>query len=223
MTTVARSALRSKVQTFVRDTVGKKWSTDDLNMFINMAIVQWTTDVPIASSTPYDVVAEQHAYDLPGNATCAYFVRGYFENTVEEEILAPMQLAPGTWLTNNEPRRYVVGYPTDSQLYLPRLPLGTSFTLHYGAVHGELDDDNDTLDLRLHRWGEQAVVAYACYLAHLPYAASRARLRQYVRRPELDTGNPMEREAENWLERYKDLLQEHAQPSVWEFVRLGRT
>ncbi len=223
MATVARSTLRSKVQLFTRDTAAKKWATDDLNTMINMAIVQWTTDVPIASSTPYDVVTNQHEYDLPGNAACVYFVRGYFETTAEQEFLAPMQLTPGAWPTLNEPRRYIVGFPIDGQFYLPRLPLGTSFTLHYGAVHNELATDQDLLDLRLCRWGEQAVVFYTCYLAHLPYAASRARLQQWARRPDIDVGNPLAEEAGRWLERYNDLLRDHAEPAMYEFVRLDRT
>lgn len=223
MATIALSTLRSRAQLFLRDTASKKWSAADLNELINMAIAQWTTDVPIASSTPYAVVTGQHVYDLPDNATRVYSVQGYFETTSEQEFLAPMQIAPGTWLTSNEPRRYIVGFPTDQQFYLPRLPQGTSFTLYYGAVHNELLTDESTLDLRLHRWGEQAVVFYTCYLSHLPYAASRARLQQWARRPEIDVGNPLAEEAARWLDRYQDLLHEHAEPYMWEFVRLGRT
>jgi len=223
MATVALSALRTKLQTLLKDTAARKWSADDLDTYINMALVQWTTDLPIASSNSYTVVADQNAYDLPENAISVSWVYGYFEGTAQQEFLSPMTLRPGAWPINDEPRRYIVGFPLDTQFYLPREPGGSTFTLYYMATHTELSSDTDTLDLRTFRWGEQAVLAYAAYLAHKPYSASRARLRQWARRPDVDTGNPLEDQAQGWLEMYEDLIEKYAEPITYEFIRMPRT
>lgn len=223
MATVALSTLRSRVQTFLKDTDAKKWSADDVDTFINMAITQWTTDVPIASANSYTVVSSQHEYGLPENALSISNVYGYFESASNQEFLAPMSAPrPGIWNQLDEPRRYIVGFPLESQFYLPRLPQGSTFTLYYGASHTTLVNNTDTLDLRTHRWGEQAVIAYACYLAHRPYAASRARLEQWARKQDQNVGNPLQEQAQAWLEEYERLVDKYASPQVLEFVALGR-
>lgn len=222
MATVALSALRSELQTFLKDAAAKKWETSDLDVFINKAIVQWTTDLPIASSVEYAVTGE-HEYALPSNAVSVRWVRGYFENASNQEFIAPMQIGPGTWIALDEPRRFIVQFPTEEQFYLARLPSGTSFTLYYGAVHDELVGDTDTLDLRLQRWGELAVVSYAAHLAYLPYAASRARLEQWATKQDLNVNNPLMEQALAWLEKYEDLMKQHTGPKTYDFVRLERS
>jgi len=223
MATVALSTLRSKLQTFLKDTAAKKWTTTDLDTFINLAITQWTTDVPIASSNSYTVVSDQHEYDMPENAVDVRNMYGYFESTSTQEYLAPMQIRPGAYALNDEPRRYVVGFPTETQFYLPREPRGTSFTLYYGATHSPLALDTDTLNLRTHRWGELAVLYYAAYLAFLPYSASRARLEQWARKQDLNVQNPLAEEAQAYMDRYIELREQYTGPVVYEFVRLDRT
>lgn len=220
MATVALSTLRSTLQTFLKDTAAKKWTATDLDTFINLAITQWTTDVPIASSNSYNVAG--HEYDLPDNATDVRSVYGYFESSSTPEYLAPMQIRPGAFVPSDEPRRYVVGFPTEMQFYLPRLPRGTSFTLYYGATHTPLSADSDTLNLRTHRWGELAVIYYAAYLAFLPYAASRARLEQWARKQDLNVQNPLAEEGLRYLEAYQALIERHTEPVTYEFVGLER-
>lgn len=207
----------------LKDVDARKWSTDDLNTFINIAVEQWTTDVPVGSTKEFTVVSGQKAYDLPSDAVCAYWVLGYFEGAATPEFIAPMTITPGRWSMYNEPRRFIYGYPTDSQFYLPREPQGTSFTLVYGAVHAELDDDADTLDLRQMHWGKQAVIAYAAYQAHLPFSSSHRRREQFKRRPDLDTGDPMGEAAQNWLETYELLVARNAQPAVWTLIKEPKT
>ena len=221
MATVALSTLRLKLQTFLKDTAAKKWTTADLETFINLAVTQWTTDVPIASSNTYVVVAGQHEYTLPENAVDVRTIYGYFESAATQEWLAPMILRPGAFDLNDEPRRYMVGYPTESKFYLPREPQGTSFTLYYGATHSPLSTTVD-LDLRQLRWGELAVLYYSAFLAFLPYSASRSRLEQWARRADLNVGNPLEEEAQRYLDRYEELLERHAEPPVYEFISLER-
>jgi hypothetical protein len=220
MATVALSTLRSKLQTFLKDTSAKKWTADDLDIFINLAIVEWTTELPIASACDVSVVSGEHAYDLPDNAVSVTWVRGYFESTASLETIGPMRMGEGVWTENDEPRRFIVQHPTETQIYLPREPQGDTFTLYYGAVHQELLDDADALDLRLHRWGEQAVIAYAAHLAFLPYSASRARLEQWSRKTDLKVDNPLSDEAVMWLEKYDGLMAKHAKPDTWTMVRL---
>ena len=224
MSTLALSTLRARVRTFVKDSTVKKWTDVDLDMYINMALDQWTTDVPIASSTPYTVVSSQHAYSLPENAACVYHIKGLFlsSSAADEEFIAPVKVIPGAWNTGDEPRRYIVGFPTETQFYLPHVPGGATFTLYYGAYHNFVSNDADLIDFRTHRWGVLAVIAYTLYLAHKPYAASRSRLRQWTQRPEIDTKNPPQDESQAWLETYQDLLDQNTQPATFEFVRLDR-
>lgn len=211
------------MQTFLKDTSAKKWSEADLDTFINLAVTKWTTDIPIASSNSYDVVSGQNAYDLPENAVEIRQVYGYFESTATQEFLAPMQLQPGTaFVTNDEPRRYIVGFPSETEFYLPREPTGSTFMLYYGACHTTLVLGTDTLNLRTHRWGELAVLYYAAHLAFLPYSSSRARLEQWARKQDLNVGNPLSEESQRYLEMYHALVEEHSEPIMYEFVRLGR-
>jgi hypothetical protein len=216
------STLRTTLQTFLKDTDAKKWTADDLDSFIGLAVTQWTTDVPIASSNSYTVVSGQHEYDLPENAVEVRGVYGYFESSGTQEYLAPMHIRPGAWSLNDEPRRYVVGFPTETQFYLPREPRGSSFILYYGACHNPLSLDTDTLSLRMHRWGELAVIYYAAHLAFLPYSASRARLEQWARKQDLNVGNPLMEESQRYRELYQSLIDEHTEPAIYEFVRLER-
>ena len=222
MATVALSSLRSTMQMFLRDTDAKKWTADDLDIFINLAITKWTTDIPIASSNDYTVVADQHEYDLPENTVSVQSVYGYFESSSTKEWLAPMKLRPGSFDASDEPRRFVVGFPMETQIYLPREPRGTSFTIYYKAKHSPLSLDSDTLDLRLEAWGELAVLYYASYLAYLPHAANRARLEQWGRKGDLNVGNPLAEQAMRYKLMYEELLEENCVSGVLEFVRPER-
>lgn len=223
MATIALSALRSKLQTFLRDTSAKKWSTADLDTYINLAIVKWTSDVPIKSSNTLTVVSGQHEYDLPDNTVSVSLLKGYFESSSTQEYLAPMQMKPGAFTDLDEPRRFVVGFPTESQIYVTRAPIsGTTMTLYYGAKHSPLGSDSATLDLRMYAWGELAVLYYAAYLAYLPYSASRARQEQWAGRNDLNVGNPLQEESQKFREAYEQLIAEHTEPASWEFVLLDR-
>jgi hypothetical protein len=223
MATVALSTLRSQLQTFLRDTDAKKWTADDLDSFLNLAITQWTTDLPIATSVDYAVVSGQHEYEVPSNAVSVKWVRGYFENSSTLEFIGPMSVEPGTWASLDEPRRFILQFPTETQFYLPRLPSGSAFTLYYGATHDPLSGDGAVLNLRNQRWGELAVLAYAAHLAFLPYAASRSRLEQWATKQDLKVGNPLQEQAKAWLEKYNQLMDEHSGPATFEFLRLERS
>jgi len=224
MATVALSTLRTTLQTFVKDTDAKKWTEADLNRFINLAVVKWTTDLPMLSSNSYTVVADQHEYTLPENCVVVDWVHGYFESGSTQEYLSPMKIKPGAFVSNDEPRRFVEGFPTDAHFYLPRLPVsGDTFTVYYRAKHTPLVADSDTLDLRRYAWGELAVLYYAAYLAYLPHAASRARLEQWARKADLNVGNPLAEQAERYKLMYNELMEENAVPTTWEFVPEGRS
>ena len=223
MATVALSSLRSTLQTFLKDTQAKKWSGADLRTFINLAITKWTTDLPIRSSTEYTAVSGQHEYDMPENAVSLNLVYGYFESTGTAEWIPTMLIRPGAFVENDEPRRVIVGFPTESQFYLPRESQGSTFTVYYGARHTPLVDDTDTLNLRAYAWGELAVLYYAAYLAFVPYSASRARLAQWAKWPELNVGNPLSEQAELYKQMYEELMEQNAEPVYWEFVSSGRT
>jgi len=223
MATVTLSTLRARVQMFLRDPDTKKWSADDLDTIINLAVRKWTTDIPIKSANDYPVVSDQNEYDMPGNAVSVAYIRGYFETAGTLEFIPPIAVKPGSWYSSEEPRGFIVDFPYEGKFYLPREPRGSTFTLYYGAYHNNLDTDSDTLDLRRLVWGEQAVIAYACFLAHLPYSASRARLEQWARKQDLNVGNPLSEEARLWLNEYNRLMSENSGPDVLQFVSLGRT
>jgi len=223
MATVALSTLRATLQTFVKDTDAKKWTADDLDTFINLAIAKWTTDLPIASSNSYTVVADQHTYTLPENSVGVDWVYGYFESAATQEFISSMKIKPGAFVENDEPRRFIEGFPTDGEFYLPRIPSESTFTLYYRAKHTPLVNDADTLDLRQYAWGELAVLYYAGYLAYLPHAANRARLEQWARKGDLNVGNPLAEQAMRFKLMYEELMEEHAMPVVYEFVPEERT
>jgi len=96
--------------------------------------------------------------------------------------------------------------------------------MYYRAYHGTwLSTDENTVNLGRNRWGEQAIYAYAAYLAFNPSSARRAQLEQWARKGDQKVGNPLEREAERWITLYQSLLDEHGEnPTTWEFARAGR-
>lgn len=228
MATIALSTLRSRLRIMLNDENSKTWPNDStLDLFLNLAIRKYSTDVPVSSYKTYTVATDQttdaHTYTLPDDFTRDYFVRGYFEISSEQENILRANLRPGSWDTGDEPRVYFIDWPNEGNLYLARESLGSTFTLYYGAQQSTwLDDDADTYDLGRNLWGEQAVYAYSAFLAFNPSSARRAQLEQWARRSDLKVGNPLEEEANRWLALYNSLIAMHAEvPIAFEFVEAG--
>ena len=228
MTAIALSTLRSRLRIYLDDADSKNWPNDsDLTLFLNQAIVKYTTDLPIATARTYTVAADQqedeHTYLLPEDFVHDRFLRGVFDAAVAENVRR-LNYQFGSWETADEPKGYLIDWPREGCLYLPREPESDTFTLYYGAFcNTELVEDEDAFDFGRNRWGEQAVYAYAAYLAFNPASARRAQLEQWARKGDQRVGNPLEEEAQRWLDRYRSLLAEHAEvPATWEFARAGR-
>ena len=228
MSTLSLSAMRTRLRILLADENSKTWKTDStLDLFLNLAIIQFTTDLPVSNSHTYtiasDYVGDEHTYTLPADFVYATTVRGYFESGAEMENLPRQHIDFGSWDTGDEPRCYMIDWPSEGYLYLPREPQGSTFTLYYGSYHNTwLDEDSDTFDLGRNRWGEQAIYAYAAFLAFNPSSSQRAQLEQWARRGDLNVGNPLEEEARRWLALYNTLLEEHGEvPETWKFLRVG--
>ena len=227
MSTVTLSTLRTRLRIFLDDSEGTNWTDDALDLFLNQAIVKYTTDLPAASGYVYtvadDAQGDNHTYLLPDNFADDHFVRGEFDSS-EAENISRLNHQFGSWETADEPKGYMVDWPNEGYLYLPREPESATFTLYYGAFHDiELSSDSDTFDLGRNKWGEEAVYAYAAYLAFNPASSNRAMLEQWARKGDQKVDNPLEQEGRRWLERYRELIDEHAEvPVYWEFTRTGR-
>ena len=228
MTTIALSTLRSRLRILLNDTNEKNWPEDShLDLFLNMAIIKYTTDLPSASVHTYtvadDAQGDNNTYLLPDDFVADGFVRGEFDSS-ESENVPRLNVQYGAWTTGDEPKGYLIDHPSEGYLYLPREPESSTFKLFYGAYEDtELVDDTDTFDFGRNRWGEQAVYSYAAYLAFNPSSSARAQLEQWARKGDQRVGNPLEEEAQRWLVRYRDLMSEHAEvPSAWEFSRSGK-
>jgi hypothetical protein len=211
------------------DANSDEWSDAQINMFINYALIKYTHDLPIASACTYTVASDQvgdaHTYNLPDNFVTDSTLKVYLESASTDEFVTKLNIVPGHWTTSDEPKGYILDFPQEGQIYLPRSPEGTTFTLYYGAYHGSwLTNDADSFDLGRNRWGELAVIAYTGYLAFNPTSSTRALLEQWARRGDQNVGNPLEEEAARWLALYRSLLDEHAEvPDYWEFVAKGRS
>jgi len=227
MAAIALSTLRTRLRTYLNDADANYWSNDDLDLFLNHAIVKYTTDMPSSAYETYtvadDAQADNHTYLLPDDFVTDYFVRGEFDSA-ESENVSRLNYQYGAWTTGDEPKGYMVDWPSEGYLYLPREPESTTFILYYGAFQDtELSEDTDTFDFGRNMWGEQAVYAYAAYLAFNPASARRAQLEQWNRKGDQKVDNPLEQEALRWLQRYQTLIAEHAEvPVYWEFTRTGR-
>jgi hypothetical protein len=228
MTTIALSTLRARLRIYLSDTNSKTWSEDsDLDLFLNHAIIKFTHDLPNSSYNLFtvadDQVGDANTYELPTDFVRDAFVRGYFEGVSNPENILRLNIQPGVWETGDEPRGYVIDWPMEGLFYLPRSPMESTFTMYYGAYHEDwLTEDVDTFDMGRNRWGEQAIYAYASFLAFNPSSSRRAQLEQWNRRGDQNVGNPLEEEAYRWLKIYNDLLIEHGEvPSTWEFVPMG--
>jgi hypothetical protein len=224
MATIALSTMRTRLRILLSDSNSKTWQNDtDLDLFLNLALIQFTTDVPIASSVTYTIATDQQAdsrtYLLPANFVDDRFVRGYFESTSKIETIRQRSVEAGAWEEYSEPRCYILDYPSRGDFYLPREPQETDFTLYYRGYHNSwLTDDTDTYNMSRDRWGEQAIYAYAAYLAFNPSSARRAQLEQWARRGDQNVGNPLEEEAARWLALYEELLDRHGHhPVAWRF------
>jgi len=230
MATIALSTLRSRLRILLNDETSKIWKTDStLDLFLNMALRKYTTDMPSASSVQYTVATDQtldaHTYTLPDNYVRDYFIRGYFASGSELENIFRANPRPGSWETGDEPRTYFIDWPLEGSLYIVREAYGATFSLYYGAHQTTwLTNDGDTFNLGRHSWGEQAIYAYAAYLSFNPASAMRAQLEQWARKNDLNVGNPLEEEANRWLTLYTSLIEAHAEiPSAFEFVEAGRS
>lgn len=224
MSTVSLATLRSRLRIYLNDTNKKLWPSDsELDLFLNHAIIKFTHDIPISSYTVYGQTEEDRTYLLPYNFVTDKFVRGSFWGA-DTETIPRLNMAPGTWTPSDEPVGYILDYPAEGYMYLPRRPVSETFTLYYGGYHDTwLEDDADAFDLRRNRWGEEAIYAYAAFLAFNPSSARRAQLEQWARRGDQNVGNPLEEEAARWEALYRSLLADHAEtPDVWEFVRFRK-
>jgi hypothetical protein len=228
MAAIALSTLRSRLRVFLDDTNSKNWPVDaHLNLFINMAIIKYTTDMPISSVKVYtvadDAQADNHTYILPTDLVTDLFLRGQFDSA-EYENVARLNFQYGEWITGSEPKGYFIDHPSEGYLYLPREPESTTFSFYYGACYEDtLESDSDSFDFGRNKWGEQAVYAYAAYLAFNPSSSARAQLEQWARKGDQRVGNPLEEEADRWLQIYRDLIEDHAEiPTTWEFSRAGK-
>lgn len=226
--TVTLSTMRSRLRIFLNDTNEKNWPEDShLDLFLNMAIVKYTNDMPTSSVETYtietDAQADNHTYLLPDDFVTDYFLRGQFDSADYENV-PRINFQYGEWVTGDEPKGYFIDFPSEGYLYLPREPESSTFSLYYGSFSDtNLDDDADTFDFGRNKWGEQAVYSYAAYLAFNPSSSARAQLEQWARKGDQRVGNPLEEEANRWLQRYRDLIEEHAEvPTTWEFSRTGK-
>jgi len=229
MATITLSDLRTRLRIYLSDSNKKLWQNDEeLNLFLNHAIIKFSTDVPSPTGLVYTVETDQQAdsrtYLLPEDMVAPVWVRGNFTTTAVLETVERIYPRPGAWTSNNEPLGFIVDWPQEGQFYLPREPLSSTFTLYYTAFHADwLDEDQDTFNLGRNRWGEQAVLYYAAHLAFNPPASRRAQLEQWNRRTDQNVGNPLEEEAARWLRLYRNLLSEHEEsPITWEFIRQER-
>ncbi|MDD3493378.1 MAG: hypothetical protein PHZ19_07795 [Candidatus Thermoplasmatota archaeon] len=227
MTAISLATLRSRLRVYLNDSNKKLWPNDDeLDLFLNHALIKFTHDVPIPTHQVYTVATDQqgdaHTYLLPEDFVADRFVRGGFQGAGDTETVSRLNMAPGVWAINDEPVGYVPDYPDKGYLYLPRAPYSDTFSLFYGAYHDDwLTEEDDAIDLSRNRWGEEAIYAYAAFLAFNPSSARRAQLEQWARRGDQNVGNPLEEEASRWEALYWSLISNHAQaPAVWEFVRM---
>ena len=228
MATRSLSTLRSRLRTYLSDASSKTWKVDgDLDLFLNHAIVKFTMDVPTRTQKTYTIATDQvgnaNTYAMPDDFVRGYYIRGYFESSTVLENVLEINLHPGSWDDYAEPRGYIVDWPAEGSLYLPRQPDGSTFTLYYGAYHDAwLSSDSETVDLGRRLWGELAILAYAAFLAFNPTSAQRANLEQWARKGDQNVGNPLEEEAQRWLAFYQSLLDDHdAGPAAWDLVEVG--
>jgi hypothetical protein len=224
MTELALSTLRTRLRIYLNDSGSKIWTQNsELDLFINQAIVKFTTDVPERKSVNYTLASgvggDYKTYELPDDFVRARAARGCFSQSSRTETIMKVTLTPGSWVEGQEPVGFIVDFPEEGYIYFPREPLG-SFDLLYAGFHSEpLEEDTDKVDIGRRAWGEQAILAYAAYLAFNPSSARRAQLEQWNRKADQNVDNPLEQEAKRWLAMYSGLLADNAQqPQAWEFV-----
>ena len=228
MTSLSLSIMRSRLRIYLNDTASKLWPVDgELDPFLNHAIVKFTHDLPIAKAHAYTVATDQqgdaHTFLLPDDFVTDRYLRATFWTTYAETVFR-LNVEPGLWVEGDEPTGYILDFPAEGNIYLPREPESATFTLYYSGYHSSwLTDNVDEFDLGRNRWGEEAVYAYAAFLAFNPSSARRAQLEQWGRRGDLNVGNPLDEEAARWKAHYESLLAEHAEaPEAWAFVPTGR-
>jgi hypothetical protein len=221
---LALSDMRSRLRIYLNDKDKKLWPGDeDLDLFLNQAIIQFTTDVPKASRKVYTVVTDQqddaNTYLLPTDLVKARFARGTFGDS-DTETVTRINMRQGAWDAGYEPKGFLIDWPLEGSFYFPRQPTSDTFTLYYGAVHStRLVDNADTFDLGRNLWGEQAIYFYAAFLCFNPSSSRRAQLEQWARKTDQNVGNPLEEEGKRWHNLYKELINDNADlPAVWEFA-----
>jgi hypothetical protein len=222
MTQLALSTLRSRLRIYLNDTGSKIWTANsELDLFINQAIVKFTTDVPTKKYVIFTSASgvDSRTYPLPEDFVRARAARGSFTSASRTETIMKISLTPGSWTEGQEPIGYIVDFPESGYIYFPREPIGNIELMYVGFQSTPLEEDADKIDIGRIAWGEQAILAYAAYLAFNPSSARRAQLEQWNRKADQNVDNPLEQEAKRWLGMYQGLIADNmSQPQAWEFV-----
>lgn len=208
-------ALVTKTRMYLRDPSAKRWKSDsDIEQFLADAATAWSTELPFSSTMSF--VASGNEYYLPIDFVDMYMIEGSFTNASVTERIIPGGIGTGVWRTGEEPISVLVHYPTESKFYLPRAPL-SDFVMYYGSLHSNLLETGYLSLPPSRAWGEMAVIAYACYLAHNPASAFRASMEQWADKQDLRVDNPLEQEAARWLQVYNSIMAKNARSAVYSF------
>lgn len=213
---VTLAELRAYSRVDLNDTSSNpKISDEHLNIFVNDAIVIWSSEAPFAAKAT--VVASGNEYEYPARCTRVWRVYGQFSTNGTDEFVkqATSDDMRGAWVSSSEPICFIPQYPIAGYYYLPRTPLA-DFIVYYGARRDRLADDATALDICERAWGIDAIRAYTAFKAHNPRSVFRARLEQFSGPADKNVGNPLHEEADRWLAEYKRIMQNHRQSPVLE-------
>lgn len=161
---------------------------------------------PIAEQT----LPAQSTHNLPANFVAVVSITSPTTGYTWQS-LTQVYIGDGTNLTQvsgNTPRFYILHYPTRNRLTIVPTPT-TTMTLRYRERWPAITGDSFSINFSPWPWLESTLAYYIGYLAYTAMAARRARLEPFSQRPELNVGNPLEKQAEHFYTMYQRALQAH--------------
>ena len=201
---ITLAALQAATRTILANAGETQYSDDDLTLYLNWALNDFTGYCPKASTVDFDdeVDGATMVFDLPDNVYSVDVVHVTNTGFIEE-----YKAMPGVGLpSSNAKLAYRV---RGTQLVFNSAP-SNSFTVYYNSYYAKLVEGGS---VGVPRWAEEALAHYAASSALSGKSAGSASIDQWDQ--QWDSGNPehnpLARMAEQFYERYIQVVHAHTQ------------
>jgi hypothetical protein len=201
---ITLAALQQATRTILANAGESQYSDDELTLYINWALNDFTAYCPAVSDVDYtnEVDGSTATFPLPDNVYSIDLVKVDSVGFIEE-----YDAKPGVGLPASNAK---LAYRRRGGLLVFNTAPENPFTVHYDAYYDRLSEGTPA---NAPRWAEEALAYYAAAAALSGKSAGSASIDQWDQ--QWDSGNPehnpLARMAEAFQERYIQIVHTHTQ------------